>query len=253
MVYWDSNTEAAVIRFKHASTQEEKDEIFEKELFFPLYKLVENIINSYFLHVPGEKIEDVIYDCISFIYQKIDYFDESRGDFIVSSSVFSESKNLYLKSKYKSYSYFGTIIKRYLISRRKEKQVPYRVDIDSFGDYCDDYKHLDDVTNKKISENKDFLIYQPDCFAGEFSKYLAKYFERHKKSLCANSDEEKMLDIMINFLHNPDHLTFGTKKEFYNIIRNVVDIKNNNAINIFIKKIRKVYQQVKDKYYNGKE
>lgn len=115
--YFTQETEKYIVEYNSTDDPKEKDKIFKDHLYFPFYKLAENIINTFkFYYTDTESIEDLKYDVISMIFQdKIFRFDPTRGA--------------------KAFSYFGTVIKRWLIaySNRNYKKLKNKVDIS----HCD--------------------------------------------------------------------------------------------------------------------
>lgn len=100
--YFTKETEEYIIQFNLSEDPEERNRIFTDHIYFPLYKLAENIIHTFkFYRTDLDTIEDLKLDIISMLYQeKLKLFDPSRGA--------------------KAFSYFGTIIKRYLIAYSKK-------------------------------------------------------------------------------------------------------------------------------------
>lgn len=95
--YFTQETEDYIVEYNQSNDQEYKRQIFDKHLYYPFYKLIENIIHTYeFYYTDGISVEDLKYKILSILYRdKISKFDPSNGA--------------------KAYSYFGTIIKRWLI------------------------------------------------------------------------------------------------------------------------------------------
>ena len=94
-VYFTSETEEAILRYRAASNQAIANQIYNKEIHYAFYKLAENIIHTFkFYYTEVDNIEDLKFEVISFLLQKLHLYDQSKG---------------------KAYSYFGTIAKRYLI------------------------------------------------------------------------------------------------------------------------------------------
>lgn len=110
--YFTQETENWIIEYNKEQDSVKKDKIFTEHLYFPFYKLVESIIHTFkFYYTDVEAIEDLKLDVISMLIQdnKLAGFDPSRGC--------------------KAFSYFGTIVKRWLIVynntnyRRRKSQV----------------------------------------------------------------------------------------------------------------------------------
>ena len=96
--YWPREVDDYIIAYNSTDDAEEKAKIFERYLHYPFYKLSENIIHTFkFYYTDVDDVEDLKHKIIALVIEeKIDKFDPSKGA--------------------KSYSYFGTIIKRWLIN-----------------------------------------------------------------------------------------------------------------------------------------
>ena len=71
--YFNQGTEDAIVRYNNTSDPVLRDKIFTREIYYPFYKLVENIIHTFkFYYTEVENIEDLKYEVISFLLQKID-------------------------------------------------------------------------------------------------------------------------------------------------------------------------------------
>ena len=94
-VYFTEDTENAILQYCKCENYDEKNRLYNEKIHYAFYKLAENIIHTFkFYYTDVENIEDLKYEVISFLLQKINLYDQSKG---------------------KAYSYFGTIVKRYLI------------------------------------------------------------------------------------------------------------------------------------------
>ena len=93
--YFTIETEEAILEYRNTPSQAKRNKIYNERIHYGFYKLVENIIHTFkFYYTEVDNIEDLKYEVISFLLQKLDLYDQSKG---------------------KAYSYFGTIAKRYLI------------------------------------------------------------------------------------------------------------------------------------------
>ena len=93
-VYFTKETEEYIIKYNACTDQDEKNKIFTDHLYFPFYKLAENIIHTYkFYNTDTDQIEDLKLDIIRMLLtEKIAGSDHKIGT--------------------KAFSYFGTIVKR---------------------------------------------------------------------------------------------------------------------------------------------
>ena len=112
-VYFTDETEHYIVEYNNCTDAQEKSKIFTEHLYYPFYKLSENIIHTFkFYHTDVDRIEDLKLDIITMLIEenKLSKFDPSKG--------------------FKAFSYFGTIIKRWLIQycnnnyKRQLRQLP---------------------------------------------------------------------------------------------------------------------------------
>lgn len=135
--YFSSIQEDAVVRYLKATTEEEKNAIYNEFLKFPLEKMTESIINRYKLYSGRMSYKELFDDTLSFLHMKISMFDPNRGK--------------------KSFSYFGTIIKRRLQNNRK-KETKDKKKVILYEDVYKTVSRGDDIIEEEYSE--DNLMYQ---------------------------------------------------------------------------------------------
>ena len=95
--YFTKETEEYIVKFNNSEDQEYRSKIFTEHIYFPFYKLAENIIHTFkFYYTDVDKIEDLKHEIVSILYEeKIMKFDPTNGA--------------------KAYSYFDTIFKNLLL------------------------------------------------------------------------------------------------------------------------------------------
>ena len=96
-IYFGPEQEDAVNRFLKEEDYEVRNAIYNKFLRHPLNKMIESIIRRYKLYRSEYVFEDLHHDTLSFLITKFDKFKPEKGK--------------------KSYSYFGTICKNYLLGQ----------------------------------------------------------------------------------------------------------------------------------------
>jgi len=114
-IYFTQDTEDAIVEYNNNDNPSERSEIYRKRIHYAFFKLTENIIHTFkFYHTEVDEIEHLQHEIITFLLSKIHLFDPSKGA--------------------KAYSYFGTIVKRYLIynNTKNYKKKIENIDIDSF-------------------------------------------------------------------------------------------------------------------------
>ena len=138
-MYFGEREEQAVVDYIKSDDPSERDKIFN-EILRPAFKImVESIIRRYGLLPPDEEFEDAFDDTMSFLMTKIKCFDPS--------------------TKYKAYSYCGTICKNYLLlkltqySKRVRRNVSYDAPEDTLQNTMTDEIDRPDVESSDEKEN----------------------------------------------------------------------------------------------------
>ena len=112
--YFTQETEDYIVKYNGLDSVKDaelRSKIYEAHIHYPFFKLTQNIIHTFkFYHTEVENLEHLQHEIITFLLSKIHLFDPTRGA--------------------KAYSYFGTIVKRWLILyntknyNKKIKKVP---------------------------------------------------------------------------------------------------------------------------------
>ena len=94
--YFTQDTEDAIVLYNRTTDFTERSKIYEHQIHYAFFKLTQNIIHTFkFYHTEVDDLEHLQHEIIIFLLSKIHLFDPSKGA--------------------KAYSYFGTIVKRWLI------------------------------------------------------------------------------------------------------------------------------------------
>ena len=155
-VYFTEDTEKAILDYRTAKTYDEKNRLYNEKIHYAFYKLAENIIHTFkFYYTDVDNIEDLKYEVISFLLQKIDLYDQSKG---------------------KAYSYFGTIVKRYLIlyNQKNYKKILAKTD---FQEIHNDEKTIDLLIEKPEPEEIDKMGVL-DLFISEVDSKMFEMFDK---------------------------------------------------------------------------
>ena len=94
-IYYGDEQEEAVKRYLVCEDEQERNQIFNEFLKVPLEIMVESIIRRYKLYRKDFTYEELHTDTMSFLFTKVNKFEP--------------------ETNHKSYSYFGTICKNYLM------------------------------------------------------------------------------------------------------------------------------------------
>lgn len=102
-LYFGPEVQSAIYSFKSTEDMHVREIIYRDQILPALEKLVENLIRIYSISSPQESTFEIKNDCVSFLYENLCKFDESRGT--------------------KAFSYFNVVARNWLFlySRRRSK------------------------------------------------------------------------------------------------------------------------------------
>ena len=190
--YFTKETEDYIVKYNESSDHVYRAEIFTKHIYLPFYKLVENIIHTYkFYYTDVENIEDLKHEIVSvLIEEKIDKFDPTRGA--------------------KAYSYFGTIVKRWLINYN-DKNFKKLKQVGSFDEMEESYEGSMNVTLPGGITLSQFL-----------DMWVEKTYDKMDE-LFNKDSEKKIADAVLTIFKTRHDLDIFKKKALYIYIREMTD------------------------------
>ena len=193
--YFTQETEDWIVKYNKEPDSDIRSDIYEKHIHYAFFKLTQNIIHTFkFYHTEVSNLEHLQHEIITFLLSKMHLFDPSRGA--------------------KAYSYFGTIVKRWLILyntknyKKKIKKVPTDVLLKEGSGYSysmDSGKQKDEL-NKYIDL---FVEYTTDNILELFPK----------------KNDAQIADAILELFRKRENLEVFNKKALYIYIREMVDVK----------------------------
>ena len=190
--YFTKETEDYIKKYNVSKDSDYRAKIFTDHIYFPFYKLAENIIHTFkFYYTDVEKIEDLKHEVVSMLLEeKIMKFDPDHGA--------------------KAYSYFGTIVKRWLINYNNKNYKKLK-QIGSFDDMEESYEGS---MNVKL----------PGGIT--LSQFLDMWIERtydKLDELFLKDSEKKIADAVLTIFKTRYDLDIFKKKALYIYIREMTD------------------------------
>ena len=159
------------------------------------FKLTQNIIHTFkFYHTEVENLEHLQHEIIVFLLSKIHLFDPSRGA--------------------KAYSYFGTIVKRWLILyntknyNKKIKKTP----VDELSKEGSDYVY--NMGDDSVKSDLDKYI---DIFVEHTTQNIYELFPK--------KNDAQIADAILELFRKREEIDVFNKKALYIYIREMVDVK----------------------------
>jgi hypothetical protein len=214
--YFTKETEEYINKYNASEDINYRNDIFTKHIYYPFYKLAENIIHTFkFYYTDVDKIEDLKHEIVSMLLEeKIMKFDKDNGA--------------------KAYSYFGTIVKRWLINYNNKNYKKLKK-IGSFDDMEDSYETpyiKNELHSISLSQFLDMYIeHSYDCLDEVFIK----------------DSEKKIADAILTIFKTRQDLDIFKKKALYIYIREMTDCETPHLTKV-VNKLKEQFYAMYDKY-----
>ncbi len=192
--YFTDETEDAIVRYNASTDFDERSKIYGDEIHYAYFKLTQNIIHTFkFYYTEVDQIEHLQHEIITYLLSKIHLFDPSRGA--------------------KAYSYFGTIVKRWLIlyNTKNYKKRIQKVDVVEL-DRNDDFRY-----NPGEEIIKSDLDKYMDLYVGHVSENIFDLFPK--------GNDAQIADAILELFRKRENIEIFNKKALYIYIREMVDVK----------------------------
>ena len=218
--YFTSDTEKWIVEYNSSTDPVYRAKIFTEHIYYPFYKLAENLIHIFkFYYTDVDNLEDLKHDIVTLLLEeKIMKFNPALGA--------------------TAYSYFGTIVKRWLINYNAQnyKKVKRECSTDSLElleEEPEVYTYLNEV---KISD----LI----------TDWIAHCYKNLDKEFPGDS-ERLVADAILTIFKTRKSITIFKKKALYIYIREITECET-PVITSTISKLKKNYilfsRDIKDDY-----
>ena len=208
--YFTKETEDYINKYNTSVDIEYRNSIFTEHIYYPFYKLAENIIHTFkFYYTDVDKIEDLKHEIVSMLLEeKIMKFDPTNGA--------------------KAYSYFGTIVKRWLINYNNKNYKNLKK-IGTFDEMYDSYE----AEYEGDDENAITLGQLLDIYVDQTYEILDELFPKE--------NEQKIADAILTIFKTRQDLDIFKKKALYIYIREMTDCETPH--------LTKVVKKLKDEFY----
>ena len=193
--YFTQETEDYIVKYNNESDPEIRSKIYETHIHYPFFKLTQNIIHTFkFYHTEVENLEHLQHEIITFLLTKMHLFDPTRGA--------------------KAYSYFGTIVKRWLIlynTKNYSKKIQ-KTGVEEL--YKEGSTHIYSIGDETVKSDLDKYM---DVFVDHVSENLFELFPK--------GNDAAVADAILELFRRRESLDIFNKKALYIYIREMVDVK----------------------------
>lgn len=217
--YFTQETEDAIVAYNNSDDHIFRDRIFTDKIYFPLYKLAENIIHTFkFYYTDVDDLEDLKLEVVSLLVEeKLHMFDPTKGA--------------------KAFSYFGTIVKRHLINynNKNYKRVKQQTTMDVWeGSYDFDTPevHPYAMTLKQV-----------------FDMYIDEMYDKLDDLFTKDADKQ-IADAVLTLFKKRNDLDIFKKKALYIYIREMTGTETpylTRVINVLKEEFYIIYNELNEK------
>jgi hypothetical protein len=215
-------------KYEWASQSEivfKKELIYKKHIHKPLNRLIENIIFNFRLFRPGVDIKTIQSDCLSFVYGKFANFNPDKNA--------------------KSFSFFGTIAKHYLMGEKKDidKSQQVNLDYDIHKEEADSKDVVELGEKSDLDTSFNLFSYVINNLEAEITKKLNNPNE--KKGLSDN--DLKVADAIVQVFKSHELLGAYNKNHVYHLIKEYTGLQTKD-ITYSLARFRVFYRLLKQDF-----
>jgi len=222
--YFTKETEAAIVRYNNSKDFDERSDIYQEYIHWPFYKLTENIIHTFkFYYTEVENLEDLQHEIMTFLLSKIHLFNPDNGA--------------------KAYSYFGTIVKRWLIvyNQKNYKKKANNIPITDLSNYSNlDTSDPGFITSKRMDNEINSIVeteehldddelgmqgYKHQDKLSWFIDQYVDYCTEHIFEIFNKEYDAQIADAILELFRKREAIDVFNKKALYIYIREQVDVK----------------------------
>lgn len=212
MKYWGEQQEQAIIKFNNLEDIKEKH-ILYCDIIEPAFKnLIENIYYTFNFNKTLYDYDTIKHEAITHLYEKLSKYNSDRNK--------------------KSYSYFGTIVKNWLIQQSNSYKKRVFIDEDQ-NDLL-----ISDLSYNSYNDN----IYQKNNI--DFLFFVQKKLEDNLYNEKLNNDDKKVISILVQIINDYNKFYITNKKQLYVYIREATDLPS-RKITKSLNKIKLLYKEVR--------
>ena len=215
MKYWGTEQEEAIVEFNTNEDIEDKHKVFVAVIEPAFRKLVENIYYTYNFNKILWDREQIEHEVMTHLYEKLSKFDTTKNK--------------------KSFSYFGTITKNWMIQRCNADKNKRFIDDDN-----------QDIIVQNISINA-YEESEVNRHNQEFISGIIRNFDDWESKDDYSKEDFAVLEIINDILKNYHRFNIYNKKQLYVYIREATDLPS-RKITKSLKKIKINYSDVKEDF-----
>ena len=216
-LYFGPEHQEAISKFKNSTSHAEKEEIYNDKILSAFGTLVENLIYVYGFAAGADNIPELKSDCVSFLYENLHKFDETRGT--------------------KAFSYFNVIARNWLIinSRRRARFTTKHVSIDNYASLSSRDKTM--ISHHSIAAAPDDIFIK-----GRQRDDMRELLEKIADRL-TESHEHACMDAIMTIFEKIDDVDLFHKRAIFVYVRDMSSL-NSKQLSSAMASIRRHYRDI---------
>ena len=223
-IYWNQDTENAVIRYNLSKDPEEREEIYKKHLQYPLDKMAENVINRFKFPYINQTFEDLKGQVVSHLMCNLHKFTQDKG---------------------KAFSYFSVISKNYLILHNNNAYKEDRRIISLYEPSNTNVSPIEEVTSIETPNQET----RQD--AHEFVELMVEYWDRNLYRIFKKKRDVDIAQAVLELFRRADGIENFNKKNLYLLVREQTDCKTSYITKVVNKMRVIVTKQLREYHQRG--
>lgn len=204
LVYFTKETEQAIVRYNNEENPDIRNQIFRKEIYYPLDKLSENIINRFKFPYMDYSFKDVKDQVVSFLVLNLHKYSADKG---------------------KAFSYFSVIAKNYLILNNNNRYKQEKRSI-YLSDVVEGHSSFEEVMTVDISARES----QTD--AKEFIRLMLEFWEHNLTRIFKKKKDIQIADAILELFRRAEGIENFNKKALYLMVREMTGYKTSNITKV---------------------
>ena len=217
-MYFTPVTEEAIIAYNNEESEILKNKVYKEHIHYPLYKMAENLIHRFkFYYIDGSP-EDVKYEVITFLLEKLSKYTQDKG---------------------RAFSYFSIVAKNYLIQNNNKS---YKRLISKADTLAIDTER--NVTNEIVRDGNLQTI-------NSFMDRFIDYYDDKIEDLYRSERDQRIAYAVLELFKNRENIENYNKKALYIMIREMTGTKTQYITKV-VNEIKTEYNRLFTLFDEGK-
>ena len=217
-MYFTPVTEEAIIAYNTEEDEVLKNKIYKEHIHFPLYKMAENLIHRFKFYYMDGSAEDIKYEVITFLLEKLSKYTQDKG---------------------RAFSYFSIVAKNYLIQNNNKS---YKRLISKADPLAIDTER--NITNEIVRNGN---LQTLNTFMDRF----VDYYDERVEELYRSDRDRKIAYAVLELFKNRDNIENYNKKALYIMIREMTGTKTQYITKV-VNEIKTEYNRLFTLFDEGK-